>query len=626
MTGVQDAPRALRGPIVRAMTGPEPFALVGADDVHTREEWERLAAAVLRKAGRLREGEPDAAVWDALATDTLAGVTIPPLGTPEPATDVAAATRPGRRGPWDVRVWYAGLDARATNRVLTTELEAGAASAWLVLGPWLAPGDLAAALDGVRLDATPVVLEAPQDPVGAAGAYVALLGERGVAPAEGTNLGADPFGMTARRALGLETATEGDSSGGLVEVAELARQVGALAVVVDATAVHDAGGAEHLELGYALAAGTAYLRALTDAGWSVRDALATMEFRFAATDDQLLTIAKLRAARRQWARVAEICEDGAEAGADAGAEAGAEVRQRQHAVTSRPMTTRYDPWVNMLRATVAAFAAGVGGAEAVTVLPFDAALGQPDDFGRRIARNVSSILVWEGHVDAVADPAGGSYAVERLTNDLARAGWEVFSEIEEQGGLGAALDSGWLAGHVGDCRGARRTRVNHRRQPVTGVTEFPNPGERLPERAPYPSGLPAVAGWAADFEALRDEPPPERVFLATMGPLAAHTARATWATNLLAAGGIAADPAGPTSGVADVLAAYAGQPVACLAGPEAAYAEWGAPLVQALRDAGAARVVVAGSGSARERVGADDCCAVGHDAMAFLLRTREVLR
>ena len=117
---------------------------------------------------------------------------------------------------------------------------------------------------------------------------------------------------------------------------------------------------------------------------------------------------------------------------------------RQHAVTSRPQMSKYDPWVNMLRGTVAAFAAGAGGAEAVTVIPFDEPLGLPDALGRRIARNTSSLLISESHVARVADPAGGSYAVEKLTDDLAIAGWAELQRIEEAGGL--AADDG-LARH-----------------------------------------------------------------------------------------------------------------------------------------------------------------------------------
>ena len=348
-------------------------------------------------------------------------------------------------------------------------------------------------------------------------------------------------------------------------MAGLARDAGALGVVVDATAVHDLGASDAQELGYSLAVGAAYLRALTDAGWSVDDALATIEFRYAATDEQFPTIAKLRAARRLWSRVAELSDATPEAAG-----------QRQHAVTSRPMMSKYDPWVNMLRTTVAAFAAGVGGADAVTVLPFDAALGAPDAFARRIARNTSSLLISESHVAKVADPAGGSYAVEKLTDDLARAAWAELGRIEEAGGILAALDDGSLRARIDEVVAVRDDQVAHRTRPLTGVSEFPHLGETLPERTPAARRPTGVRRYGAAFEALRDEPAARPVFLATMGTVAAHTARATFATNLFAAGGVAVEVAGPTDGVDAVLAAYDGQPVVCLAGTDPAYAEWGA--------------------------------------------------
>jgi methylmalonyl-CoA mutase len=356
-----------------------------------------------------------------------------------------------------------------------------------------------------------------------------------------------------------------------------------------------------------MGAGAAYLRILTDAGIPVDDAAGLIEFRYAATDEQFPTIAKLRAARRLWARVLELSE--------------AETRdQRQHVVTSRPMMSKYDPWVNMLRTTVAAFAAGVGGADSVTVLPFDTALGVPDAFGRRIARNTSSLLISESHVARVADPAGGSYAVEKLTDDLAAAGWEEFGRIEEAGGAEAALEDGSLRARIEEVAAKRDAEIARRKRPITGVSEFPHLGEALPERPPHPHE--SVRRYGAGFEALRDEPVDQRVFLATMGTIASHTARATFATNLFAAGGIAVDVAGPTDGVEQVLAAYGGQPVACLGGADPTYAEWGAELVAALREAGASWVIVAGKPG---QLGVDDSCAMGVDALEFLTRTRENL-
>jgi methylmalonyl-CoA mutase len=280
----------------------------------------------------------------------------------------------------------------------------------------------------------------------------------------------------------------------------------------------------------------------------------------------------------------------------------------------------------MLRTCVAAFAAGVGGADAVTVLPFDAALGLPDAFSRRIARNTSALLISESHLSRVADPAGGAFAVEKLTDDLAVAGWAELDRIEGSGGVLAALADGSLPGRIAEVAEARDVQVARRTRPLTGLSEFPNLHETLPERAPYAAGAPTVRPYGHAFEALRDEPAAGAVFLATMGTVAAHTARATFASNLFAAGGIDVVNAGRHDDLAAVLASYAGpdggQPVVCLVGADAAYDAWGAALVAALREAGARWVIVAGKPG---DLGADDACAMGVDALDFLTRTREKL-
>ncbi len=298
-----------------------------------------------------------------------------------------------------------------------------------------------------------------------------------------------------------------------------------------------------------------------------------------------------------------------------------------HAVTSRPMTTKHDPWVNMLRGTVAAFAAGVGGADAVTVVPFDEPLGEPNAFGRRIARNTSSLLIEESHVATVADPAGGSYAVERLTDDLARAAWAELGRIEADGGALSDTARQGVKDRVRAVRAERDAQVADRSRPLTGLSEFPDLAEALPERPHLPHRHVRRYGWA--YEDMRAQPATTSVFLATMGPIAAHTARATFATNLLAAGGVPVEAAGATAGVDDVVAAYrserGGQPVVCLAGTDAAYAEWGADLVTALRAAGASYVVLAGKPGERTVTDVDDSCAVGVDALGFLARIREEL-
>jgi methylmalonyl-CoA mutase len=548
--------------------------LAAPQDRHDRAEWEAAAAAVLRKARRLADDDPDSLVWDKLTRRTLDGIGVTPLGTRDLVEGLATSGRPTRSGAWDVRAHLAVTGARSDNEMLLADLEGGATSLWLEAGEDPGVEGWAALLEGVLLDLAPVVLGTTEAGVRAFLAYAA---GRELEPR--TNLGLTAAGATT-------------------ELAELAGRAGVRGFVVDATTVHDRGASEVQELAYSLAQGAAYLRAVTEGGLGIDDAARLVEFRFAATDEQLTTIAKLRAARRLWARVLEL----------SGA---AYTAQHQHAVTSRPMMSKYDPWVNMLRTTVAAFAAGVAGADAVTVLPFDTPLGTPDAFGRRIARNTSHLLIEESHVAVVADPAGGAYAVERLTDDIAVAAWELFGRLED----GADLDS-----EIATTVAQRDRLVATRRRPITGLTEFPHLAEELPDRAPARERH-DVRRYGAAFEALRDDPPAAHVFLATMGTVAAHTARATFAANLLAAGGIAVDPAGATETVEELLAAYDGQRVVCLAGSDGAYDAWADEAAGALREAGATWVVIAG----KPRASVDDSAAMGVDALEFLRRTREKL-
>lgn len=585
----------------------------------TREAWEKATAAVLRKTRRLSEDAPDTDVWATLATTTLDGISITPLGTADLTAPDAGlpGQRPFTRGAsasrelegWDNRAWFTDPDVDRTAADITTDLENGVNSLWLSLGTGgIGIDALPRLLEPVFVDLAPVVLDAPFEPVEAAEALVAVIADKGVDAAPGTSFGVDPIGAAfrGRGAVDLEVA---------VAVAQLAHPLGIRALTVDATAVHDAGASDVQELAYSLAAGAQYLRLLLDAGFGIDDAAALIDFRYAATDQQFPTIAKLRAARRLWSRVTEL------SGVSTAA-----AGQLQHAVTSRPMMSRYDPYVNLLRTTVAAFAAGVGGAASVTVLPFDEPLGLPEPFSRRIARNTASLLISESHVAAVADPAGGSYAVEKLTDDLARAAWELFGEIDATDSLEAALDL--VRGHVDRAVSERALSIAKRRQPITGVSEFPNLHEDLPQRRPYPLPL-EVHRYAHEFEQMRDDRAATPVFLATLGSVAQHTARATFAANLFAAGGIDTVTAGATEDVDDVVSAYreaGATPVVCLTGNDAAYAAWGADLVTALREAGATHVVLAGRvPDTWQDVEVDATAAMGLDALAFLRTTREEL-
>lgn len=559
---------------------------------------------MLRKSGRLTDEDPDAAVWTKLARTTLDGISVAPIGTPADLQGLVTAGRPTREGAWDIRAQYDGPDATTVNQAILADLNGGVTSLWIQLGAGLTAADVAPALEGVDLSIAPVLVDAPAEPVAAAEALVGLGGLHA-----DSNLGADPIGGALRGLVEPGTQANVDA---IVTVAKLAQQHGVRGLVVDATAAHDLGASDAQELGYALHAGITYLRVLTEAGFSVDDAAAQVELRLAATDEQFPTIAKFRAARRLWARVLEL----------SGAAEDARVA-RIHGVTSRPMLAKYDPYVNMLRTTVGAFAAGVGGAEAVTVLPFDSTLGVPDAFGRRIARNTSHLLIDESHVAKVADPAGGSYAVEKLTDDLARVAWDVLGELETAGE--GALDA--LKAKIAETVAVREKQIAQRKRPITGVSEFPNLTEELPQRTPSPAAD-AVRRYGASFEALRDEPAANPVFLATLGPVAQHTARATFISNLFAAGGIAVEAAGPTASAEDLVRAYTGQKVVALAGTDKAYEEWGADAISALRDAGASYVILAGKPGDKtisdDQV--NDSAAMGLDALAFLTRTREALR
>jgi methylmalonyl-CoA mutase len=335
-----------------------------------------------------------------------------------------------------VRQRHTHPDPAVTREALLADLENGATSVWLHLGETGVPvAALGQVLRGVHLELAPVVLDAGAYTQEAANALLGLIIERGQAADALGNLGADPLGAQARTGGPLDEPALDQAAALAVRCAR--EFPGLRAITIDATPYHDAGGGDADELGAAVAAGVAYLRALTDAGLSVDEAFGQIEFRLAVNADQFASIAKLRAARRLWARVAEVCGPSEK---DHGGRAA-----RLHAVTSSAMMTRRDPWVNMLRTTVAAFAAGTGGADAVTVQPFDARLGLPDGFARRIARNTQTLLLEESSLARVVDPAGGSWYAERLTAEIAQAAWDRFIEIEKAGGLAAAVESGLVA-------------------------------------------------------------------------------------------------------------------------------------------------------------------------------------
>jgi methylmalonyl-CoA mutase len=599
-------------------TEPESLALAADFPMATRDDWRSLVAAVLAKSGLPEGADPE----DALSSTTYDGIRIRPLYTAADAHDLDFDGRPGHppfvRGAteagatvagWDVRSRHADPDSARTNRAVLTDLERGATSLWLVVGAaGLAVADLGAALEGVHLDLAPIALDAGVETAAAAAALLTLAKRRGVGPAElrGT-LGADPIGARAR------TGADADL-GLLLRLSEQSSAFPGLRIAtVDGTVYHEAGASDGQELGIATAVGVAYLRALTDAGVSVDDALDALEFRWAVTAEQFPSIAKLRAARRIWDRVAEL------SGASAGRRG-----QCQHAVTSAAMMTQRDPWVNLLRTTIGCFAAAVGGADAITVLPFDAAVGLPDDFARRIARNTQAVLHDESSLARVVDAAGGSWFVESLTDEVAAKAWAVFTAVERAGGALKALDDGVLDRLIAPIREKRADDIAHRRAPITGVSEFAHIAEEPLEREPLPD--PGTAGllprirYAQDFESLRDrsDAADERpkVFLAALGSPAASAARTGFAANLFQAGGIDC----VTGSVEDFDAAETF--VVCLCSSDKVYADEAAPAAKMLREAGATRIWLAGKA---EVEGVDGAVFVGGNALDVLRVTLDEL-
>lgn len=575
------------------------------------------------------------AKWDRLVGKTSDGIALEPLYR---ETDVATArdasgfpgaapfVRGARQGAWLIRQAYAHPDPEKTNAAILADLAGGVAAIELVIDPRGERGvaisngaALDLALADVILEAAPVSLDA-----GAFALQTAELLEtklRGVA-AVGTAFNLDPIGVLMRDgAIGAD-----DVARAATFAARVRKELpAATAVRVDARPVHEAGGTEAQEIAAALCSGIAYLRALTDADLAVGDAAASVAFAIGVGPDVLIETAKLRALRLCWARVLE-----------ASGAAPAERAARIHAFTGARMLTRHDAQTNILRITTAAFAAAIGGADVITTSNFTDAIGGPSPFARRVARNTQHVLLEECRLGHVADPAGGSWFVEKLTRELADKAWALMQQIEAQGGIVAALQSGWLQGAIGEARTARQRAIATRRETITGVTDFPLLGAKAPEvdasdrRLPagktHANALPSIR-WAEPFEALRDraEPASPRVFFATMATLAEFGPRSQFSRNLLAVGGIAAlgpeEAYGTMEALIDAFRA-SGAMVALIASTDACYADHAENCAQRLKAAGADWVVLAGKPGENEAkwraAGIDQFVFVGQDVVKEL--------
>jgi methylmalonyl-CoA mutase len=402
--------------------------------------------------------------------------------------------------------------------------------------------------------------------------------------------------------------------------------------LADGRPVHDAGGSEAQELAFALAVGVGYLRALESGGVGLEAARNALSFRLCADADQFLTMAKFRALRLLWARVEQAC-----------------------GLTPKPifvaaetawrMLTQRDAHVNMLRATMATFSAGLGGANAITVLPHTLALGLPDPLARRAARNTQLVLLEESNLAKVSDPAAGSGGIETLTQQLSEAAWSLFQDIEKAGGIFPALQQTLIQRKVAATGAAREANIARRKEVMTGASEFANlheaPVAVLDGKpvAPAPSRKAAIEfdalsamRLAAPFEGLRDRSDRilrdtgarPKVFLANLGTATEFTARATFAKSFFEAGGIEAVDSEGLTEPATLAGAFraSGAALACLCSSDKVYAGQAAAAAKALQAAGARHIYLAGRAGEQEAAlraaGVNDFVFAGGDALTVL--------
>jgi len=414
----------------------------------TPEAWHALVAKTL--------GDKP---FSTLEKGTAEGLPVAPLYPPGdlPGAQPFPPRPMGAGAPWDLRVLTAHPDTARANVEILGDLEGGAASAVLKIDPTGAAGVAIGSADGLALALKDVVLE--MAPVALdAGFLGARASEWLGAVAKASPSARLDFHMDPLSAFAETGASPGPIEAHLAEAASVGARLAetyphAELFLASGRVVHEAGGGEALELAVAAAAGVAYAKALSQAGLGVAEALGRVTLGLSADADYFLTIAKLRAARQVWARIAAAC--------------GADLQARIEARASRRMLARQDAWTNMIRLTAAGFGAAVGGADAVVLGAFTDALGLPTAFARRQSRNTQLVLMEEAHVGRVADPAAGSGYVESLTDQIARAAWAKFQEIEAAGGLAAALSLGLVARDVAAANAARPEPR------LVGVNAFP---------------------------------------------------------------------------------------------------------------------------------------------------------
>jgi methylmalonyl-CoA mutase len=562
------------------------------------EVWQRQVLSELR-------GRP----LEKLDARLPGGPTIRPLYTKRPDTAIPSGT-----AGWERCQKHDGAHPDVAAHI-AEDLAGGIEAIWLVPGPALdGVADFEAALFGAHR----VRLDAGGD--GLAAAAVLLASELSLT-SDGVRLGLDPLGALASGTL----RTDLDTAWGQVAEAHaaLSQVPGARAIGLSSAPYHHAGATPEQELGIAAAGLVEVLRAMESAGIAPEAVAESLEWSMPMGRDVFLNVARLRALRALHAAILEQCGVSGSAA-------------RIHAFSAESTLTARDPWVNLLRVTTHSYAAVLGGADSITAAPLDAASGGAGALGRRIARNTQVILDEECQIGKVSDPTRGSYYVESLTKTLLEGAWAQLQAISAKGGLAAVLLDGSLAREIAESRGKLTAAIATREVPITGVSEFPildqpllpgaasvepavsehytgpvdldslitaaRSGVRLSALAAALHGTPPdvtplpVVREAAAFEALRDRIDAfvaaghdrPKVYLANLGPRAAWTPRATFAANLLAAGGLAViedagtQDAGPAEAAAQLAERSRGAAAAVICGSDATYVSHGPALVAAL--------------------------------------------
>jgi methylmalonyl-CoA mutase len=441
-------------------------------------------------------GKPNLADWQRLASKEMNGADPSTLRSRtrdgiviEPFYESAAGALPllGRGARrWTIVQNVDHPDPEDANRQALDDLKGGATGLSIrVAGAPSAAGfglpsdaaALAAALDGIDLAGLHVRIEPHADGPAIASWLRSLIERSGLAPERAAAaFGLDPIAIAAT------AGTQPDADAWVNTFRDL-RAAGLRGpfAELDTRVYHEAGASEAQELAAMLGSAAWWLRRLDATNVSPGDAVAYLGATLAVDRDEFLSIAKLRAARLLWARLAELC-------------GAAEASLRIHAETSRRMLTRADPHTNLLRNTIAAFAAGVGGADSIVILPHDSARGLPDRGARALARNTQHILSEEAHLHRIADPAAGSGVVEALTDALAERAWAAFQTLEREGGIDASLRAGAFPARIAAARQALRTALANGESPLVGATMH-----RLPDDTPAPdtaarTGAAAAAG------------------------------------------------------------------------------------------------------------------------------------